>query len=211
MSALAVRCTNKDKPHIARHLISLDDDARDKRFFGRVRDQTIENYVERLDFSDKDVGYAVWGADLDIIGFTHLHLAEVESDSITAEVGMSVSDGYRGKGVGQAMLERMISFCHQAGVKTIYMECLASNTVMKSMATKIGCSVVRDEELIGTLELNPTSFERMHHIAKSFRDDQVALVDLSMKKQAKAFRDTMLKPVTAMVAAMEAFNNNMRK
>ena len=201
-----VTLSNNDRDSILSHFLGLGPDSRNTRFFGTVSDQFIQNYVSRLDFNQNDFGFGIFDDDLNLIGFTHVYVTEKSDKSLTAEVGFSVSDDSRGRGYGSLMFTRLKNWCKAQSIDTIYVECLATNYAMKELAKKNGASIITDGDLIGQIDMSADCLERLVAIRETFKHDQLALVDLTAKKQVKALRDALFRPFDLMTEAMVAYN-----
>jgi len=162
---------------VALHLLRLEPSDRRLRFGTPMQDATIEAYARRIDFSGDRV-FGILGRDLELLGAAHLAL---DADSQTAELGLSVDRGARGKGYGYALLQRAVLHATNLGYRALFMHCLTDNHIMMHLARKAGLTlVVQAGEADGRLELG----ERTQAGAiREAIEDQFALVDTLLKQQ----------------------------
>lgn len=126
---------------ILEHFLQLGDEDRHLRFGTHTPNEVIEHYVESLDFN-KDAIFAVFDADLKIIGLAHLaYLPSAKKQALAAEFGVSVLESARHQGVGSALLERAAVHSRNTRVETLYVHCLANNKSMMHLAQKAGMRV----------------------------------------------------------------------
>jgi GNAT superfamily N-acetyltransferase len=59
-----------------------------------------------------------------------------------AELGLSVLDGQRGKGLGSALFERALQTCTHWGISELFTHCFANNRPMVHLAQKYGMRVI---------------------------------------------------------------------
>jgi GNAT superfamily N-acetyltransferase len=151
-----VRLREADRAAVARHFLALDPEDRRLRFGGRMPDEAIASYVERIDFG-QDCVFAVHDERLHWIAVVHVALA-----GATAELGLSVLPGFRGQGNGDALLRRAVVWLRNRGTLSVYVHCLAENAAMLHLARKNGMRIVYSgSESDGRLELDapdPGSF-----------------------------------------------------
>ncbi|MGB3718652.1 MAG: N-acetyltransferase [Proteobacteria bacterium] len=115
------------------HLLRLDPESRRMRFAHAVSDVFIEDYANRM----HHMGSIVYGY------FEGPHLraaAELRKLSAVwgeeAEAAFSVEKDWQGKGIGTALMGRVIRAARNRGVKRLYMSCLAENAKMQTIARK---------------------------------------------------------------------------
>lgn len=65
--------------------------------------------------------------DDDVVGWVHVTSPELEKLSHTAELTVGVLDGYRGHGIGAALLERGLSWSRKRGYEKLYNSVPATN------------------------------------------------------------------------------------
>lgn len=130
------------------HLLSLSNEDRRLRFGICMSDQGITEYVSSSYYKEDSEWFAIvkpsaFGASSDEV------LAAVHSSTHedTCELGLSVSEGYRGLGYGDALFKRAVSHSKAVGANHIYMQCLSENKAIQHIARKNGMT-------IGTIERN---------------------------------------------------------
>ncbi|MCE9641150.1 MAG: hypothetical protein K8S22_13570 [Betaproteobacteria bacterium] len=91
---LVIQLTNAARDSIAGHLLALNAEDRRLRFGYGMADETIANYVQRIDFN-RDALFGVYNAKLHLVGVCH-----VAQTAGVAEFGVSVYPGERNRGIG---------------------------------------------------------------------------------------------------------------
>lgn len=149
---LTVRLHAPDRPAIVAHFLALEAEDRRLRFGGHASDDVIHAYVGRIDFA-RDRLFAVHDERLRIVAVVHVALG-----GPAAELGLSVHAGWRGRGVGDALLQRAVLHLRNRGVKSVYVHCLAENEAMKYLARKNGMRIAYEGgESDGHLQLAPAT------------------------------------------------------
>lgn len=167
------------RDEIARHLLKLGPEDCRLRFGAPTTDAAIENYVGGIDFT-RDKVFGIFEHDLSLSGVAHLAL---DAESNSAELGLSVVPGYRGRGYGYALLSRAKLHARNLAYKRLYMHCLAENHVMIHLARKAGMTVVTqsgEADAHVALEDGPLTDYTREAI-----HDQIALVDYLFKQQTR--------------------------
>lgn len=103
MEYLTRQLRRHEREEFTQHLLMLDAEDRRLRFSSPRSDDAIRDYVEKIDL-ERDAIIVVDDADLVVIGAAHLARGPGY-----VEVGVSVLPGYRGRGVGNALLERAMA------------------------------------------------------------------------------------------------------
>jgi GNAT superfamily N-acetyltransferase len=177
-SPLAKRLASADRPRIVEHFNRLSDTDRYLRFGAPAREQVLRSYVDGIDF-DRSVVYGVHADDLTLIAVVH-----VASSGSTAEIGLSVLEGWRTEGIGQLLLERAVSWARSKGIRTVFMHCLAENAIIRRLAKRAGMNIVADHgEVDAHLVLAPA---KLGSASCEAMLDGVALFDFWLKRQALA-------------------------
>ncbi len=167
----------RHREDIVRHLLRLQDEDRRLRFGRHMRDDTLREYVDGINF-ERDRVFGVQDADLNLIGFAHLAL---DPATRVAELGVSVDPVARGKGYGFALLERVVLHASNHGYRVLFMYCLAENAIMMHLARKAGLTVVVEAgEADARLTLERVS---AGGVIREAMADQFALVDCMLKQQ----------------------------
>jgi len=170
----------QERPKLAVHLRALDAEDRRLRFGLPVSDETIREYVERIDFG-RDAVFGVFDDELNLAGAAHLARAEAH-----AELGVSVLPAHRGRGIGGALLERAHTHARNWGIGTLFMHCLTENAAMMHLARKQGMRIAAASgEADAHLALPPAS---PASIAQAMLAERVGLFDYALKSQFDAAR-----------------------
>jgi GNAT superfamily N-acetyltransferase len=168
------------RPKLEAHFLSLSADDLRLRFGTALSPDATGEYVAAIDF-DRDAVFGVYDDELAIVGVAH-----VVRDPEAAEIGLSVSPGFRGKGIGSALFRRAHEHARNHLIRTLFMHCLAENETMMHIARKSGMRIVTQPgEAQAFLDLPPRSPST---IAQELIEDQAALFDFAFKSQVLATR-----------------------
>jgi RimJ/RimL family protein N-acetyltransferase len=174
-----------ERPLYYAHLASLGEQDRYLRFGSPLSDAAIESYVERIDFST-DTLFGVFDDALNLAAAGHfapINTREEEDDPRlrSAEFGLSVSEGARGKGLGTALFLRAAAHARNLGIGMLFMHCLSENRAMMHIARKAGMEIQQTHgEADAYLALKPGD------IASAIEEGvqrQIALFDFAVKRQ----------------------------
>lgn len=183
-SVFVKELTPRARRRLLKHFIALSPDDRLLRFGSIVSDEVITRYVENIDFS-RDKVFGVHDRRLRLMGVGHLAFA-MRGPAQVAEFGVSVAAAARGMGVGSALFERAAIHCRNAGVDTLYMQCLSSNKVMMHIAKKAGMEIHRDYgEADAHLKILPADPGSVMHEAWQ---EQAATLDYTVKANLRMLR-----------------------
>ena len=173
MAAPVKELSDFDRPALTRHFLALGAEDRRLRFGAGLRDEAIAHYVAGIDFI-RDAVFGVVDDELGIIGAAHL----ARGDGY-AELGVSVLPGYRGQGIGGALLRRAHTHARNWGVRKLFMHCLAENGAMMHLARAQGMDVAQESgEADAWLKLPPADVSsRIGELV----EQRVALVDHALK------------------------------
>lgn len=119
---------------LLKHLLQLPPEDRYLRFFGPLGDAAIENYVKKINLFDGSIFLACEGLPDKIIGFLHLAGSSVKE----AEIGVSVDNAFRNKGIGYELFKQACVHAVNKGCKKLYVNCLYQNVAMQKMVKKLG-------------------------------------------------------------------------
>jgi GNAT superfamily N-acetyltransferase len=165
---------------LLRHFLELDVHDRRLRFGAAPSDTAVRAYVARIDFQ-RDAVFGVFDEELRIIGAAHLARASEQ-----AELGISVLQDYRNRGVGGALLMRTVLRARNWGVRALYMHCLRENETMMHLARTQGMRIVTEQgETNAWLGLPPA--DATSHFSEVFAQ-RVALFDYALKSQLAGAR-----------------------
>ena len=178
--------SERHRPRIATHLLSLDEQDRYLRFGYNASDAQIERYVANLNF-ERDEIFGIFNRGLRMIAMAHVAYAPTPDLDSCAEFGVSVLKSARGKGLGGRLFERAVMDARTKGVKMLFIHALSENTAMLKIARKAGATVERDgSESEAYLKLPPARLDtRMADMV----EDQMGEMAYQFKKQARQFWD----------------------
>ncbi len=169
-----------ERPALSSHFLLLGPEDRRLRFGTPLSDYSVRQYVERIDFAH-DAVFAVADDELGFLGAAHLARGDGH-----AELGISVLEGDRGRGVGGALLERAHLHARNWGVRALFMHCLTENAAMMRLARRQRMEIVCEAgEADAWLKLPPA--DAASHFGAVFAQ-RVALFDYALKSQLAATR-----------------------
>jgi GNAT superfamily N-acetyltransferase len=172
--------TRLERPKLAAHLLALDAEDRRLRFGLPVADESIRDYVGRIDFA-RDAVFGVFDDELNLAGAAHLARADEH-----AELGVSVLPAHRGRGIGAALLERAHTHARNWGIGALFMHCLTENAAMMHLARKQGMRIAAASgEADAHLALPPAS---PGSLTQAMLAERVGLFDYALKAQFVAAR-----------------------
>jgi GNAT superfamily N-acetyltransferase len=180
MSIQIREVSRAERPALSNHFLVLGRDDRRLRFGTPLSDYSVRQYVERIDFA-RDAVFAVADDELRFLGVAHLARAHGH-----AELGVSVLEGCRGRGLGGALLERAHLHARNWGVRSLFMHCLTENAAMMRIARRQHMEIVTEAgEADAWLKLPPP--DAASHFGAVFAQ-RVALFDYALKSQLAATR-----------------------
>ena len=169
-----------ERPALYEHFLSLAGEDRRLRFGAPLSDEAVRGYVSRMDFGH-DVLFGVLDEELRLLGVAH-----VARSPAFAELGVSVIDGFRGRGIGNALLARAHLRARNWGVSALFMHCLTENAPMMRLARRQGMDIVTEAgEADAWLRLPPA--DAGSHFSEVFAQ-RVALFDFALKSQLAGAR-----------------------
>lgn len=125
-----------ERPQLLTHLRALSGEDRRLRFGQTLSDDGILQYADGIDLS-RDVVFVSTDDNLAIVGTAHLAREDGH-----AQLGVSVLSPSRGRGIGEALLERCVARTRIWGVSVLFMNCLVENAAMMHLARKRGLKIV---------------------------------------------------------------------
>lgn len=174
MTAIVRELTRLEGPALARHFLALGGEDRRLRFGVSLNDAALRAYVARIDF-ERDAAFGVFDDDLSLLGAAHLARGEGH-----AELGVSVRERHRDRGIGGALLARAHTHARNWGVRALFMHCLSENSAMMHLARKQGMHIVAEAgEADAWLSLPPA--DASSHFGAVF-EQRVALFDYALKQ-----------------------------
>ena len=145
-----VRLREADRASLEAHFLALGGEDRRLRFGVSLGDDSLRDYVARVDFG-RDRLYGVHDDNLELVAVVHVAAGEGGS-----ELGLSVLEGWRGQGAGDALFRRAVNFLRNRNARVVFVHCLAENAAMLHLARKNGMRIVFSHgEGDARLELDP--------------------------------------------------------
>jgi GNAT superfamily N-acetyltransferase len=158
-----------------KHLLRLDAESRRNRFGGAVSDEFIRRYAESAALS----GAVIYGFFVDGVlrGTAELRLLERAGD---AEAALSVEKPWQSRGVGAALLERVLLAARNRQVERLHMLCLAENRRMQQLARKFGAALSFEAgSVMGEMKApHPTPMSVMRELVVDGTDLATAMLDV---------------------------------
>ena len=169
-----------ERPALYEHFLALRPHDRRLRFGTPIGDSTVRDYVARIDFGH-DALFGVLDDELRLLGVAHVARA-----SEHAELGVSVVEGFRNRGIGGALLARTHLRARNWNVGALFMHCLTENAAMLRLARTQGMDIVTEAgEADAWLRLSPP--DAGTHFGEVFAQ-RVALFDFALKSQLATAR-----------------------
>ena len=169
-----------ERPALYEHFLALAAVDRRLRFGARLGDSTVRDYVARIDFG-QDAIFGVLDDELRLLGVAH-----VARSPAFAELGVSVLEGFRHRGIGGALLARAHLRARNWGLGALFMHCLTENAAMMRLARRQAMDIVTEAgEADAWLRLAPA--DAASHFGEMFAQ-RVALFDHALKSQVAGAR-----------------------
>ena len=177
---ITIRLREYHRPALEAHFLALGPEDRRLRFGAPIADEALAAYVARIDF-ERDGAFAVQDDDLSLLAVAHVaHSGE------SAEMGLSVLPGERGKGLGQALFQRAMTHLRNRGTREAHVHCLTENGAMMHLARKSGMRIAYSGgESEARLVLPPATAST--HMTEWLSDRQAESVQ-AMRHQARMTR-----------------------
>ena len=158
-----------------KHLLRLDAESRRNRFGGAVSGEFIRRYAESAALSDV-IMYGFFVDDV-LRGAAELRLLERAGD---AEAALSVEKPWQSRGVGTALLQRVLLAARNRQVERLHMLCLAENRRMQQLARKFGAQLsFGPGSVTGEVEApRPTPLSIMRELVADSADLATAMLDV---------------------------------
>ena len=157
------------------HLLRLDTESRRNRFGGAVSDEFIGRYAQSSALSGAVI-YAFF-VDGVLRSAAELRLLEHAGD---AEAALSVERAWQSRGVGTALLERVLLAACNRQVGRLHMLCLAENRRMQQLARKFGAELsFQSGSVTGEMKApHPTPTSVMRELVADSTDLATAMLDV---------------------------------
>jgi len=157
------------------HLLRLDAESRRNRFGGAVSDEFIGRYAESFTLS----GAVIYGFFVDSVlrGAAELRLLEHTGD---AEAALSVEKPWQSRGVGTALLERVLLAARNRQIERLHMLCLAENRRVQQLARKFDAALSFEAgSVMGEMKApHPTPMSVMRELVADGTDLATAMLDV---------------------------------
>jgi len=179
-----------ERPSLHEHFLALRQNDRRLRFGTPLSDHSVREYVARIDFGH-DAVFGVVDDELRLLGVAHVARADGH-----AELGVSVLEGHRSRGIGGALLARAHMHARNWGMRGLFMHCLTENAAMMRLARRQSMDIVAEAgEADAWLKLPPA--DAASHFGAVFAQ-RIALFDHALKSQLALARTLAgaLKPGT---------------
>jgi GNAT superfamily N-acetyltransferase len=174
MTIIVRELTRLQRPALEAHFLALGAEDRRLRFGVPLGDSAVRAYVRRIDF-EHEAALGVFGDELQLFGAGHLGRSRGH-----AELGVSVLEGHRGRGIGGALLARAHLHARNWGVGALFMHCLTENSAMMHLARKQGMRIATGAgEADACLQLPPA--DAASFLGAVF-EQRVALFDYALKQ-----------------------------
>ncbi len=173
---LVARCISEaHRGPLRAHFAALDPADLHLRFGMHCSAQMLDAYVAGIDFR-RAVVLGVFGEELQLVGVAHLSCEEAD-----CELGLSVLQAWRRRGIGARLLRRAMQRARLMGADRLVMHCLRDNTALLRLVFRAGAEVVaRAGEADGVIKL-PASlpYDGWGELA----EEQWAAIDFGIKVQ----------------------------
>jgi RimJ/RimL family protein N-acetyltransferase len=174
MQVMIRELSRAERPALERHFLALGVHDRRLRFGVPLKDFAIRGYVARIDF-ERDAVFGVCGDDLHLVGAAHLGRTRGH-----AELGISILEVHRNRGLGGALLARAHLRARNWGVRSLFMHCLTENSAMMRLARKQGMAILSErDEADAWLALPPA--DAATHFGEVF-EQRAAVFDYALKQ-----------------------------
>ena len=179
MTHLVKRLSRLSRDALAKHFAALEPADLRLRFGTLKSPAAIAEYVDGIDY-DQDAVFGVFDDELRLVGVAHVG----RMPDGTAEFGVSVVPGWRGRGVGTALFERAHAYARNQLIRQLFVHCLTENKAMMHIARKADMRIVVESgEADAYLSLPLTDAAT---ITQELIDERVALFDVALKAQLVA-------------------------
>ena len=157
------------------HLLRLDAESRRNRFGGAVSDEFIRLYSG----PSTPNGAVIYGFFVEGVlrGAAELRLLARAGE---AETALSIERTWQSRGVGTALLERVLLVARNRKIEHLHMLCLAENRRMQQLARKFDAELsFQSGSVVGEMKApRPTPISMMREIADDSIDLAAAILDV---------------------------------
>jgi acetyltransferase len=126
----------EDEIQLRRLVMQCKPEDRHFRFFGAVLElpHSLLGRYTQIDY-DREMAFVALNADNELLGEVR---TVTDPDNASAEFAILVGSEFQAKGLGYALLDKMIRYCSARGTGLIYGDILASNVRMLQLAQALG-------------------------------------------------------------------------
>lgn len=162
------------------HLLRLDKEGRRTRFAHGVSDHFIKDYASRM----SEMGAVVYGFVEDGEVRAAAELKKIGNLWGTeAEAAFSVEPGFQDKGIGTALMGRVIRSARNRGIRHLVVSCLAENQKMQNIARHFEADLHFEYgEVVGEIvPQSPNYFSILEEAMEDRVGCMMAILDLQSK------------------------------
>ena len=173
-----------ETPAFREHLARLDTDSRRLRFAGAVSPQYVEAYAN--DALKRATAVYGWFEGSTLRATAELHGPMF---SRTGEAAFSVEPDYQGRGIGTALMERIVLSARNRGMRHLVVSCLSENSPMQKLARQHGAEIeFHTGETVGTVHPNfPTGLSLLREAIVESHGFTSAVVNAQMNAFSRYF------------------------
>jgi len=171
----------RNREELDAHFAALSAEDLFLRFCSPVSPKYLTGYLDRLEVTGAPL-YGIFNFRLELVAVSHFGVPAQPSSDL--EVGLSVIETYRRKGLASTLLYRAASYARSRGFKALVFYCVAENTPMLSLARRLGISVaISQDEALGRLKIGAgTILDYWSELSY----DQADIVDSAAKRWQSA-------------------------
>jgi GNAT superfamily N-acetyltransferase len=179
-----------DRAAFEQHFGALSDEDLRLRFCTTVARESVVWYLDRLQQTGLP-SYGIFNPGLELVALGQF--ARISPSEPALEVGLSVLEHYRRKGLAAALLNRAASYARSRRMKELVVHCLADNAPMLSLARRIGMEFhVSGGDADGRLRLRAgTALDFWREVAY----DQEGIADSVAKRWRVLVRELAARPI----------------
>ncbi len=139
---IVLKLNEHDKEKVLDHFLNLDKESVYTRFCAPLKDDNITQYVNKLNFEEQGI-FGIFNEDLKLIGIGECFLTENKGKK-KAELAFSVMKEHQGKGLGNMLVQKLISFASIEQAQEIEMYHLSANSKVTKLAKKVGMTTTNE-------------------------------------------------------------------
>ena len=164
-----------DSDALKAHFARLDEESLRLRFGGLPGPEFVARYADSIPV----FGTAVYGLFIAGILRGSAELRLILPSPNEAEAAFAIEKPFQNKGLGSALMERVLTAAQNRGISRLHMICLTENIRMRKLAGKFGARIkVADGEVTGRLDPPyPTPFSLLDEFFSEARGFATAVFD----------------------------------